>query len=330
MKTIMVATAFFAALCGPANCALIYRQNFDGGDGVADAGVGDLGITNTAGGAPGNTFFSSSNGILGGSYDATSNVSGNNSVNFNGIASTAATGGTALSALPNSGTLNQFTISFWIKTQTFATNNRAGRLLTLGAAGVTDSGSANSFGVVQIAGSGAPAGTEAKFSPTFGTTDLTGSVGIGPANVLNEWTFVAVSYDGTSSNGDNSAIQNAATGSSINGQFYRGTDTTSVVRTDMPFVTTIGTPSSSSLGARSVGTNAILFLGNRPNLTRSFDGWIDDVRIYDSVLTAEDIESLRLQGGGVPEPSLLILIGLGVIGTVGLRSLRTRADKTVS
>src|SRR5262245_26291710 len=105
-KAILCAVAFVTLCASPLNAGLIYQQNFDDGNGAADVGVGDLAITNTGGGSPGNTFFSSTGGIVGGSYNATSNVSGNNSASFNGIASTAATGGTALSTLPNSGTLN--------------------------------------------------------------------------------------------------------------------------------------------------------------------------------------------------------------------------------
>jgi hypothetical protein len=321
LVAVVVSTLILISASGRSYGALVYWQNFEGGDGVADAGVGDLGITNTGGGSPGNTFFSTTNGVVGGSYDATNNVTANNSANFNGIASSAATGGTALSALPNSGTLNQFTISFWMKTQTLGTSARGGRLLALGQAGTTDILNANSVGFAQI---GTGVASVSKIAPYFGTTDLTNALGIGAANNLNEWTFVAISYDGASSNGDNSATQLAATGSSINGQFYRGTDTTSVVRSDLPFVTTVGTPSSSSLGSISVGTTALLYLANRPALTRAYDGWIDDVRIYDSVLTADDIETVRLQGIGVPEPASLLLIGLSIIGVVGLRSRRTK------
>jgi hypothetical protein len=240
-----------------------------------------------------------------------------------------------LSALPDqtgggAGSMNQFTVSFWIKTQTFSGNSaRAGRLLTLGAAGTTDILSANSLGFVQIASTALVGPT--KIAPYFGTTDLTAAAGIGADNLVNEWTFVALSYDGTSSNGDNSAIQNAATGSSINGQFYRGTDTAAVARTDLPIVTTVGTPSSTSLGAINVGSSAILFLANRPALTRSYDGWLDDVRVYDSVLSAADVETVRQQGlaGVVPEPSAVLLAVSGTIALLG-RKFRLGKARTES
>jgi hypothetical protein len=324
---ILAALCFGLIFAGSADGALVYWQNFEGGDGLADTGVGDLGITNTGGGSPGNTVFSSTGGIFGGSYDATSNVTANNSVNFNGITSTGAAGGTALSALPNSGTLNQFTVSMWVKTQTISNNSgRAGRLLTLGASGTTDILNVNSFGFVQIASTAALGPT--KFAPYFGATDLTAVAGIGADNIANEWTFIAISYDGTSANGDNSVIQNAATGSSINGQFYRGTDVASVVRNDLPFVTTVGTPSSASLGALNLGTSAILFAANRTALTRAHDGWVDDIRIYDSVLTASEIEGVRQQGlaGTVPEPGSIILAVLAMAVLAGRTAKRRKLN----
>jgi hypothetical protein len=331
-RGILAVMALGFVLTGRAESSLLYWQNFEGGNGVADVGVGNLAIDNKPAPSAGATFFSATDGVFGGSYNATSNVTANNSINFNGIASTGAAGGTALSTLPNQsgggpGSLNQFTISFWMKTQTISNNSgRAGRLLTIGASGTTDILNANSLGFVQIASTAALGPT--KVAPYFGTTDLTAAAGIGANNVVDEWTFIALSYDGTSTNGDNSTIQNAATGSSINGQFYRGTNTTSVVRSDLPIVATVGTPSSASLGALNLGNSAIMFLANRPALTRSYDGWIDDVRLYDSVLSATDVETVRAQGlTGVPEPSS---IALAVLALAACGSLRFCGKKQAS
>ena len=316
-----VAMAIGVGPWSQAYAVLVYWQNFEGGDGVADAGVGNLAIDNGAGTPPGATLFSSTGGISGGAYDATSNVAANFSTNNNGIASTAAIGGTALSALPNqtgsgAGSVNQFTISFWFKTQTYSNNaNSFSRLLNLGPTGTADLGNADSLSFTQFSTDSNPGAT--KIYPFFGGTDVTNATGIGADNNLNEWTFIAFSYDGTSSSGDNSSVQNSATGSPINGQFYRGTDTEAVVRTDLPIVATVGTPSSASLGAINFGNNAVLFLANRPSLTRALDGWIDDIRLYDTVLSAADIEGVRLQGLGsaVPEPislSLLVIVGIAL------------------
>jgi hypothetical protein len=290
-------------------------------------GVGNLGIINKTAPNPGATLFSSTGGVFGGSYNATSNSSGNNSTNNNGVASTTGSGGTSLSALPNSGSLSQFTISFWFNTQASPANAHSGRLLNLGASGTAEILAPNSVSFVQISPLDAAAGSNnTKVAAYFGTTDLTSSLGIGANNTTGEWVFIALSYDGTSGLGNNSGIQQAATGSMINGQFYRGTNTASVVRNDLPIVSNVSNPGSSSLGPLNLGTNASLFLANRLALNRSFDGWMDDVRIYDGVLTAAEVEQVRLQGtlGIVPEPSSWIMIGIGFTTTLGGFYIRRR------
>src|SRR4051812_18727996 len=79
--------------------SLIYQQNFDGGDGVADVGIGNLGVANGTVTPLASTQFSSSGGVFGGSYDASSNTTGTGTAQ--GIASTSVAGGSLLSGLPN-------------------------------------------------------------------------------------------------------------------------------------------------------------------------------------------------------------------------------------
>ena len=43
------------------------------------------------------------------------------------------------------------------------------------------------------------------------------------------------------------------------------------------------------------GAGGALFVGNRQNLQRSFDGWIDDVRLYTGTGDASFVETVRLQ-----------------------------------
>jgi hypothetical protein len=314
-------------LVGSADGALIYWQNFDAGTGTPSItpGGGQLANVNAR------TTFSASGGVFGGSLDATANVSPGGASD-NGIASTGATGGAAISGLPdqtggsNPGTMNRYTVSFWVKTQAFSTNSgRAARLLTLGPVGTGDILTANSIGFVQVAGNAATGAT--KFAAYSGTVDLTNAAGIGNANSLNTWSFIALSYDGTSSAGNDSSVQLAATGTStINGQFYQGTDTTSVSRFDIPITTVVGDATAASQGALNFGNSAILFLANRTGLQRAFDGAIDDIRIYDSVLSSAEIENVRLQGPiGVPEPTSCA-IALGGIALLIVRRAIQRKD----
>lgn len=53
-------------------------------------------------------------------------------------------------------------------------------------------------------------------------------------------------------------------------------------------------------------SDAIVNLGRRPDNTYHFNGAIDDVRVYDNILTESEIEALY----AIPEPGTLSLIGL--------------------
>lgn len=301
-----------------ADAGLVYWQNFDGGNGGADSPVnigGNLGITN---GTSATTSFnaSPSGTLFGGAYDATSNASPGASTTT-GIASTLATGGSAL----NLGTLSQMTVTMWVKTQAFsATNDTAARLLVFGPSSAADFAAANSFSVLQY-GSVTSGSAANKFNVSVGASDPTPLLGSGTVNSLNEWTFIAVTYDGTSLMGNNSSVQLTATGSSqVNGQFYRGTVLDAVVRFDAPFTAVNGDASASSVGPLAIGSSGVLMLGNRNNRNRGFDGLIDDVRIYNNVLSAAEVEEVRQFGpmGVVPEPSTFALVGSGLVGLAAI------------
>jgi hypothetical protein len=326
--------ATIVVVVGPVDSAragLIYWHNFDGGDGVADSPVnigGDLGISNTGGLPPVATAFSAAGGIFGGSYDASSNSTPGVAVpgGAGGLASTGATEGTAV----NLGTMTSLTVTLWIKTDQLptTTSNQAARLIVLGAAGVNDVQQANSLSiVVRSAVGGTPSKTNTVQILSHAIDSSNGGIGNNPADavVAGQWTFLALSYDGTSTLGNDSATQNAATGglSSVNGQYYRGTDSSSIVRTPVPLTTTAGNAAAASQGAFSFGASSVVFLAGRPNGSRQFDGWIDDVRIYDSVLSESDVESVRTQGLiGVPEPRSFLLIVLSSVGLFAIARKR--------
>jgi hypothetical protein len=56
---------------------------------------------------------------------------------------------------------------------------------------------------------------------------------------------------------------------------------------------------------------------------RDFYGYLDDVRLYDNALTETDAQNLALMYNAVPEPSTLMLGGLGIVAAMAL--LRRRA-----
>lgn len=278
-----------------ANSALIYWQNFEGADGVEDSGNPGVGGTLTPTGTfpSGTTSFDAAGGIFGGVYNATNNDQQSGDT---GRATTESPG-TPL----NLGSLSQFTVTLWLKTQAFRTSTsgslREGRVLVVGSSTVTDRLQANSFAITQQPIGGASAANAKKFGVTFGTSTINAAVGA--ANTENEWTFVAVTYDGTTA-----------------GQFYRGTDTAAVVNSALTM------PAGASL---NIGTSGNLYLMSNPLTSRSVKGWIDDVRIYNGALSAADVEQVRQDGLiGVPEPLSIVT---SCIGVLGLWLVRKRCSK---
>jgi hypothetical protein len=145
---------------------------------------------------------------------------------------------------------------------------------------------------------------------------------VGTTTTAGTWTFVVLTYDGASTNANDSADQLVATGnaSQVNGQLYFGTSALPVTRFDAPFNNDFvnhGDATKPSAGAVNFGAAAKLFLANNATANRGLDGLIDDVRLYDTILTAAEVEELRLQSGGVPEPASLaslVVVALIVLG----------------
>jgi hypothetical protein len=149
-------------------------------------------------------------------------------------------------------------------------------VITLGDAGTTDANQAGTFAITQ--GKSGLATGPTGFILFYDTTNLTLASGpIGGLNTAGEWTFIAVSSS-----------------TSVADAFYRGTETTSVVSTAVTIPDT----------GVAIGASGVVFLGNRPSGARGFDGFIDDVRIYNTALTGSEIEAIRL-AAVIPEPSAL-------------------------
>lgn len=160
------------------------------------------------------------------------------------------------------GTLDAFTVSLWIKPAANLFVNGFPRLFSVGAAGDTDRGVTNSL---QLLGDGNLATATAVQG--YVNTLQTSTTAFGLVNLLtNQWTFLALAYDGASLN------------------LYAGSETNSATLM-----------SSAPLAAGSVvlSNSWSLFLGNRLNRDRGFRGQLDDARLYSGAGDANFIEAIR-------------------------------------
>jgi hypothetical protein len=157
------------------------------------------------------------------------------------------------------GVMTNFVVSMWFKQNAMMPTggNIGPRLFVLGNGTPSDTGAANSIGVkFQMA-------NQLYFQ--IGSTTVSASF----ANNLptNVWIFIAGVFDGA------------------NLLFYEGTETNSA--------SLISVASASSV---DFGANGALFVGNRLDRTRSFDGWNDDLRFYSGTSDINFVESVRQLG----------------------------------
>jgi len=106
----------------------------------------------------------------------------------------------------------------------------------------------------------------------------------GGSITFGDWTWIAITYDGTDAT------------------FYTGDGTT------------LSAADTATISKGSLGSNGVsLLIGNIAADSRTFDGLIDNVRIYDSVEDAASLTSIMQFNDAlfVPEPSSTALLGLG-------------------
>ena len=304
--------AFLAAsLCG-LPCAQgatpIYQWNFDSSDGSnTGSGAGgtlslDVGVVTGANGYASGTFGGT--GVSGTAGDNAFNAgnaydnyyAGNN---YSPIANAAAVNTVDLTGV------SQFTITMWVK----RSGQRNVDLLNIGAT-TTPGASSNpgiSIGLDANWANGVRVGIN-------GYTSYTGD--LWSAGTDNDWCFLAFAYDGNGGVWWDPAME-ALYGQHRNGAIITGDLTTSAaVAANLPMhIGDWGT----APGLPSVGGTASMFLANDGSNTlgdtNGFDGSLDDIRIYNSLLSVSEIEGIR-QSALVPEPSAAAL--LGAMGSLAL------------
>jgi hypothetical protein len=166
------------------------------------------------------------------------------------------------------GNVKAFTATMWFKARTHPRGSIGPRLFLLGAADSTDdTGATNSIGIKFQ--------TASRLHVQLGgvTTD---------ANFVwslptNTWLFVAMVYDGKRL------------------VCYEGNQVAPV---------TLVTDKAAVDQTIAFGTNGALFVGNRRDLARAFDGLIDDVRFYSGAADPAFVENIRRSALGMPATPL--------------------------
>jgi beta-glucanase (GH16 family) len=157
------------------------------------------------------------------------------------------------------GVVSNFTVSFWFKQNApmAAGANVGPRLFVLGAGTPADTGVANSIGLkFQMANQ--------LYFQLGGTTASASLADNLPTNV---WLFLAAVYDGS-----NLAV-------------YQGTATNPA-----SLITSVAVATNVNFG-----TSGALYVGNRQDRQRSFNGWISDFRFYAGAGDTNFVENIRMQ-----------------------------------
>jgi beta-glucanase (GH16 family) len=155
------------------------------------------------------------------------------------------------------GVVSNFVITFWFKQNGLMPQggNIGPRMFVLGDAAPADTGAADSLGVKFQTGS----------QLYFQMGALTAAATF-PTNLpADTWLFFAATYDG------------------VNLSLFQGSETNSASMVS----------STAASGNVNLGPGTALYVGNRQNFQRSFDGWIDDLRFYTGIGDSTFVESIR-------------------------------------
>lgn len=306
-RAVIAACAMFGFATGAFAADPLYQWNFNSSDG-ANTGTGsggtltlDLGVGE--GQTPTGSFAGTgASGLVGdGSFQA-SNANDNWwGTDFGNAA--------AVSSMDLSSLVSQFTITLWVKRS--GTNNAD--WLNIGSTATPDS-SSNPGISIGVSGW--------NNNPRVGVNGYTSGAGdLWATGHDSSWVFMAFAYDGTA------GVWWAPEMNTLYGQHRNGVVVTGDLVTAANTVTGVPVHTgdwATSAGSASLGSMASVFLGNNAAGTAGFSGNLDDVRIYEGLLTLAEIEAVRLEAVPIPEPASAALL-LGGFGM--LAALRRRPGK---
>ncbi|HZS53353.1 MAG TPA: LamG-like jellyroll fold domain-containing protein [Bryobacteraceae bacterium] len=293
--------------------APLYQWNFNSGDG-SNTGTGtggtltqDVGITSGSTGYAAGSFVS---GGISGTVGDNSFQLGNAWDNYyDGASYSPITNAAGISNIDLTG-VTQFTITMWVKWN----GGRGGDILDIGSS-TTPDGTSNpgiTIGMAPSWNNGIRVGINNHIQWTNDPWN---------SGTDRGWVFLAIAY-----NGNNGAYW----GQSAMSALYGGGDNNAALitggtNTSATVAQNFGIHDGSywnSAGIPAVGSTATLFLGNNGTNSQGFDGNLDDVRIYNGLLSVSDIDAVRLEGLAVPEPSTAMMFIVGSAGAFVLIARR--------
>ncbi len=167
------------------------------------------------------------------------------------------------------------TASLWIKPNSFGEGNTFGKLIGKDGSITAGAWQLSLLNGASCISAGTPTQTASFF---FAQTGATGNHRLSRCSAdnsitLNEWQHIAVTWDGATTGANNTGVRLYKNG------------------VEVSYTTT------SAAGVDSLGSDASLdlIIGNRPAGDRTFDGKIDEVRLYNRVLSPDEIAALYNQ-----------------------------------
>ncbi len=250
---------------------------------ASDTGLGGVNVSllmQTNNGTPFDGHGAVGSGVMGA-------ANGNRALNFSQPAGQGVAGPVACTtnASLGFGNITAFTATMWFKQDSLLPANIGQRMFLLGdSATLTDFGVANSITLKFQTANQLYLGINT-------TATFTGQATFSSNLPTNKWLFIGIVYNGT------------------NVMFYQGSDTASA--------NLISTTSAPGLTV-GFGSNGALFLGNRKDRGRCFDGLIDDFRFYSGAGSASFVEGVRSELAPLP-----IISSVYPSGTILLQATNT-------